>query len=1262
MIAPRLPLSRSSLVSRLGRPRWVTCGALALSLYSGRSAAQSEVQKPSPNVLLLVDSSGSMEFKTDGDFPTCTPGNTALSQKSRWIDLVEVLTGEFEGYSCWAQPRNTAAFRSEFELGGLKPYDYGYVNPYHRPLSNMCLYGPGVLPPAASPYSWPSGYVNTFPLVVSGASFAVSRPATASLPSYTGCATFSQRSDGLLDTYAQLIRFGLMTFDAQVNSGTGFDGTSAVYSTGIDGNWSYYVGSAVQGRPEGCPPPGTDQEVGARNAAAPPWEGRMVAFGPPNEADPTVRNRWIQDVLLSTRPYGATPIAGQLDDARQFLYEDAEPDPLNSGEKFGPRGDLNWQASDCRKTILILLTDGEPNLDLRPYCETTGADTCPYDEPQTIVRALHDGTGAPASSMTVETYVIGFALTSVTPAGSTTAKSCADLTDAECADPANNVAEEERSQNIQACCTLNEIAAEGGNDENGDPRKAYFASNRTELKSVFNDILDDVIQVATRTLPVFSSAGGDTGSEGYRFFSAFNPRPNPSEAQLWEGVLTRRRYVCDDDNEPQLLEASATAGDDFAANLNSGTGLQRRFHTVIGDGDESHNSIRPFIGTDKDGLGDVGGDPAVATGADALAGEIPAAAMNIDATTCTGDQPDSDCRDRIIKHLVGVTNDEGETRCTSSPCQLFGGIYHSVPTPVPGRPSELVRDESYTAFIEEMKDQARPSMLYTSTVDGFLHAFKVAPHPDEENGVTVASKENNELWAFIPPAVLPVLHSQYPDTPSVLLDGVPVIKEVVATKDDNTPPLVTAYERDPDEAAEAKGHWRTVLVQGFGSTSEVGGGYFAIDITEPDRKGSQKPTFRWQLTRDDAGVALFGKGGTPLITTVFLDQEGDGELPREVAVAVLPGGDATPISGTQATIGTAVMDMDEDQSGFKSTRLGRNYNYAEAEPARSLTIVRLDTGEVLRTFRPVQGPFDTDVWTETDLDAPITGQPAAFPEATGSIADRIYVGDRDGRLWRVDVSSQIPANWTMKRMHDAFHNGLPGDSQPVSLAPVLSVDETGDVTVAFATGSQDLDSSTNRVVSLTDHLNEDSKFVTHLNWWQTLGNNERVTGNMVLFNSILYYSAARPPATTGAVCDVGSSSVYAVHYVHSEDYREALETGVDPTPASGPEPSPDPDDPSELRDSVKLVDNLAGLIFGVSVQGVPTCVDDIENVEGNDTFGYGQVTRPKTVNPGKFYLSYSASGNTTGSDDNVQGVSTFTSEVPTPPLPVTFQSWALVYE
>ncbi|HWO08444.1 MAG TPA: hypothetical protein VNN80_03160, partial [Polyangiaceae bacterium] len=427
-------------------------------LWSNRGAAQSattEAEKPAPNVLLLVDSSGSMEFQTDGTFPECKPGET--SEKSRWIDLLEVLTGSFEGYSCWAQPRDTADFETEFELEVTSPtrspYDFGYVNPYHRPLSDMCAPAPGVLPPSSSPQSWPTGYLGEFSVRDrGGGSYYVDRTSACTV----------RQGNGLLDTYGGLVRFGLMTFDALPNAGTGLSGTtssaSADYTTGTEGNWSYYVGSPTMGRPEGCDFD-TEQEVGARNAAAPPWEGRMVAFGPWDGNADTERNQRIQDVLLATRPYGATPIAGQLDDARSFLFNDDRDDPLDTSNAFGPRGDKNWQAANCRKTILILLTDGEPNLDLRPYCGTTSSDACPYQLPRDIVRSMREAQGRtaddnpPSTNQTVETYVIGFALEKVRPKDVDEDISCDELTDEQCAADVNNVPDEERSRKIQACCT-----------------------------------------------------------------------------------------------------------------------------------------------------------------------------------------------------------------------------------------------------------------------------------------------------------------------------------------------------------------------------------------------------------------------------------------------------------------------------------------------------------------------------------------------------------------------------------------------------------------------------------------------------------------------------------------------------------------------------------------------------------------------------------------------------------------------------------------
>ncbi|NDC38688.1 MAG: hypothetical protein EBZ48_11630 [Proteobacteria bacterium] len=79
------------------------------SLLSNTAAAQEpDIREIRPAVMLLVDSSGSMNYDmrsgstTATSFaPTCTGNATAAgSTRSRWTAMVEALTGTFSGYYC----------------------------------------------------------------------------------------------------------------------------------------------------------------------------------------------------------------------------------------------------------------------------------------------------------------------------------------------------------------------------------------------------------------------------------------------------------------------------------------------------------------------------------------------------------------------------------------------------------------------------------------------------------------------------------------------------------------------------------------------------------------------------------------------------------------------------------------------------------------------------------------------------------------------------------------------------------------------------------------------------------------------------------------------------------------------------------------------------------------------------------------------------------------------------------------------------------
>jgi type IV pilus assembly protein PilY1 len=1235
---------------------WVV--TLASVTMAGRADAQVDANPPLQNVLLLVDTSGSMEFASDGTKIACNKVDSGLlaneplaatpaaAQKNRWTQLVEVLTGEIQDYGCYTQDRRSEAFRREFYFASTNTSsaDFNYHVPYHRILSGTCAVGAGI--PDANAFSWgskPFGYHEW-----NDAS--------------KDCTTFQQSATGLLDTYRDRMRFGLMTFDTSGDAGTGLVGqTTPDYGTGATGTWSYFLNwrgtpdctansKCAKGRPAGCSAT-TPMEVGARNAAAPPWEGRMVPFGSPyaSAADVRTTNDRIQQVLTAIRPFGATPINGLLNDARTFFREDQDDDYTTGGTCdrttgigcFGPSHDvLNTQG--CRNDYIILLTDGEPNLDLRPFCEGTsgGFDgICPYtDKSFEIVRDLAN----PTSGTPIKTYVIGFAVSNVstglpTPVDCSAISSKGSGTSGDTFDPKGVCDPATMKPELAACCTLAKIAFYG------KTTNAYFATTASDLRAAMSAILRDIARTtSTRTLPVFASASSGSGGT-YGFFSAFQA----DAAAVWSGLLRRQRTVCQKDDATKVMVAKdlpidGDKGDLFSDNVNlPDAGHPRRFFTVIADDDGTGNrfserSIRPKLDNNPDGVSNLKGATVNGTVDDFFAPLVPATAMQVQKASCTPIPASDDaCASVIMKWEIAANN--GAYRSRSVP---FGAIYHSTPTFV-SAPSEFLRDESYTAFSELMFK--RPPVLFTATTDGQLHAFKVDRSVNDKNDTfTIDRKVNNELWSFLPPAVLPHLQSQYPDTEQVLLDGAPVIKDVV---------FVRSSADAQSGGSGAK--WHTVLVAGFGGG---GPGYFALDVTKPvidPADADSGPKFLWQLTIDSAKKALFGsRSGTPAIATLFFDA---GQGVQEYAVALLPGGDGPQGTGPcDQKADTALVDPD-----WPPRPQVRCFT---ADPARSLTVVRLDNGEIIRSFRgPADGPDSVlprsldDGGKYTTLNAPISGTPVVFPAATGVVADRAFVGDRDGLLWRVDLSSTDPRKWSMKLFFDAYSKQAPDAGQPIATTPVLSVDRIGNVTIAFSTGDQETFLATtgmkNYLWSLLESSTTTPAFRSKALWFKTLPDGERVSGPMSLFASNLFYTTFAPPLASDPTkkCSNGVSSVCGVDYIKSAPGDGA--GGQVSKPAINP-------------DGSACLPFGESIVFGAGITQKPTCSADVSTTD--PYLGYGAHTGLADFTPGKFQLviqtgptrvSGGSPGPGLGGDINTLAI-----DLAPPMSPARIDSWAAVVE
>jgi type IV pilus assembly protein PilY1 len=405
----------------------------------------------------------------------------------------------------------------------------------------------------------------------------------------------------------------------------------------------------------------------------------------------------------------------------------------------------------------------------------------------------------------------------------------------------------------------------------------------------------------------------------------------------------------------------------------------------------------------------------------------------------------------------------------------------------------------------------------------------------------------------------------------------------------------------------------------------------------------------WQITTDDQGNRLFGKrGGTPAIATLFFGT--GGVDPKEVAVAILPGGDSdAPLTGQCDQLGTN--DLVDSTTPIRTkVRCWAN------DPARSLTVVRLDTGEIVRSFRgQLDGPASVlprsrDGFNKyTVLNAPVSGQPVPFPSMGGEVSDRAFVGDRDGTLWRADFSSPNPLEWKMQVFFDGYTGQAYNDGQSIATAPILSVDKIGNVTVAFSTGDQETFQGTsgmkNYLWSLVERpTGSPPIFKSEAQWSLFLSDGERVSGPMSLFNSTLFYTTHKPAAFGGINnCSAGESRICGVDYLlpmgaagkGGAAGKPLLNTVADPCITLG-----------------------ESIILGPTVTQTPTCNDEVQY---NDLYlGMGTHSVLANVTPGKFQLAVQ-----TGSKgDKAAGsqVNAKTIDLPTPPMTTRIDSWAAVVE
>ncbi len=253
-----------------------------------------------------------------------------------------------------------------------------------------------------------------------------------------------------------------------------------------------------------------------------------------------------------------------------------------------------------------------------------------------------------------------------------------------------------------------------------------------------------------------------------------------------------------------------------------------------------------------------------------------------------------------------------------------------------------------------------------------------------------------ELWGYIPYNLLPKLKNMSAK------DAHTGERYFVADLFvDGTPAVGDAY---------INGAWKTVLIcgQGGGYGSSIGGGlnyYFALDVTDP-----ANPQPLWELTNTYMGETW----SVPAIGQVV-----------------------------QTSTARWVAFMGSGYDNNTSQTAGNRFY-----------VVRLDTGAILvnRSVSNVNSNATSHPHRYTDIYTAIPGSPAAVDTNRDGRTDYVYVGDLDGRLFRMPLAGTNVNTWTLTAIYTDRCN------YPIISKPAVYPDPaTGGlpVRIFFGTGGDD---------------------------------------------------------------------------------------------------------------------------------------------------------------------------------------------------------------
>jgi type IV pilus assembly protein PilY1 len=270
-----------------------------------------------------------------------------------------------------------------------------------------------------------------------------------------------------------------------------------------------------------------------------------------------------------------------------------------------------------------------------------------------------------------------------------------------------------------------------------------------------------------------------------------------------------------------------------------------------------------------------------------------------------------------------------------------------------------------------------------------------------------------ELWSYIPSNLLGKLQNERTDPNAepdfAAVDGSPSARDIYWD-----------HDADPTTADQ----WRTILVcsQGFGGNS-----IFVLDVTHPSDWD-----VLWEATNDSApggGMGYSFRTALDRVKVPVLDQDGN-PIPGKYAVKWM------------VYVATSFSDIAEDHGGI------------------NVFAFDLETGIEQWVFSSTYADSVND----------IPGAVTTFDIDDDTLADRIFVGDMNGRMWEIALTDDPAGNYEAGESVHEYDGPDPSDpdktlnipiplyaagiGNPISVSPAV-ITKNSHVILIFGTGGAD---------------------------------------------------------------------------------------------------------------------------------------------------------------------------------------------------------------